>query len=173
MERRSEESCRYLTLLTQPGGLHWDLRQRGFSWKFLLNSVVRDHVSCKGSCHLLGLLQEWIYHEHMNSKAVVETLKINTIKYVSTEGGVCTEIFKQKFQDRRKSYISQQSWYVQTKFSGKKQDSLKKKNPAFIFLFLDPEFDSKCRNWSNTLWYFLRNLSRLLTFSNNLWIGDG
>ena len=45
----------------------------------------------------------------MNSKAVVETLKINTIKYVSTEGGVCTEIFKQKFQDRRKSYISQQS----------------------------------------------------------------
>lgn len=23
---------------------------------------------------------------------------------------------------------------------------LKKKNPVFIFLFLDPEFDSKCRN---------------------------
>ena len=36
----------------------------------------------------------------MNSKAVVETLKINTVKYVSTDGGVCTEIFK--FQDRKK-----------------------------------------------------------------------
>lgn len=69
----------------------------------------------------------------MKSKAVVETLKINTIKYVSTEGGVCTEIFKQKFQDKRRSYISQQSWYVQTKFSGKKQDSLKKKIQRLFF----------------------------------------
>ena len=59
----------------------------------------------------------------MNSKALVETLKINTIKYVSSDGGICTEIFMQKFQDGRKCYISQQSWYVQTKFSGKKQAS--------------------------------------------------
>ena len=31
-------------------------------------------------------------------------------------------------------------------FQGRNKIFKKKKNPVFIFLFLDPEFDSKCRN---------------------------
>lgn len=45
----------------------------------------------------------------MNSEALVEKLKINLIKYRSSDGGVCIQIFKQKFQDREEitSHIAQ------------------------------------------------------------------
>lgn len=54
------------------------------------------------------------------------------------------------FEDRGKilSHIAQQSWHFKIKFSGKKQDSLLKENfkKHCFFFFLDPEFDSNCRN---------------------------
>lgn len=68
---------------------------------------------------------------------------------MSSDSGVCIQIFKQKFQNREENiaHIAWQSWYFQMKFSWKKQAALKKKSIVSLFLPCSL-FDSNCRNWS-------------------------
>lgn len=101
----------------------------------------------RNGTYLFGLLSELSCHEHMNSKVLVKKLKINIIKYISSDGDACIQIFKQKFPDRKKilSHITQQSWYFPVIFSSKNK-ILYTQTYIYCFSFLDPEFDSNCRN---------------------------